>query len=131
MMDIPLAEIDWSVLLVSRLATIMIVILFVFQMSLMLSHYWWRIIPLRREMGADTKVLAPPVGWTFAYHLLVTIIFTIVGIGVAQAAYFESPGTVFSYVAPFLTLALTVVVNRFTKYYFRDINRVYRDHFRR
>lgn len=131
MMDIPLNEIDWSVVLVLRMLIVVSVMVFLLQMSIMLSHYWWRIMPLRQEMDdLDRRLVAPPVGWTFTYHLLVTIILGIVGIGIVQAAYHESQATVFSYIGAPLILTLTFVVNRFTKYYSQVLNDRYRDRFR-
>lgn len=121
-------EFDWGWVSAFRLFTVLVLICFIYQMAIMLSHYWFRIIPLRREIDPQMQVLAPPILWTFAYHLLVALTFGVVGIAMVQALYKGSPGTVFAFAAPFLLGALTVVVNRFSKYYSQTLSTEYRRH---
>ena len=115
------AEFSWDATNIFRLFTVLAVMAFLFRMVTMMSYYWHRIIPLRKEM--DKRVLiAPPIGWTFTYHLLVTAFIGLAGAGMVQAVYNGSPWTIFTFVAPFLIIALTVVVGQFVKYYSQNLN---------
>jgi hypothetical protein len=114
---------------VMRAITVILIAVCVLQMVMLLSHYWHRVMPMRKRMKEQDRhsvifVLAPPPFWTFSYHLLVTGIFTFSGIGITQSllAVPARPPTVFTYAAPFLFGGMTMVISKFTEFYSEAIN---------
>lgn len=114
----PLADIEWDFVTCWRILTMVLILVFVIQMTVMLSHYWHWLMPLRRDIEqGEGNVIAPPIGWTFAYHLVVTIILTVVGVGMGQSVYYDNDPTLFTFTGPLMLGALMVVTNRFLNYY--------------
>lgn len=120
----PIAEVDWTFVNIWRCVTIVLICAFVLQMFSMLSHYWHWLMPLRRDLEHERgpgAVVAPPVVWTFAYHVLITVTMVVTGIGLAQSTLYANSPTLFTYVAPGLLVAFMVIVNRFLKYYSKNL----------
>lgn len=130
-MNEALADINWDLTNCFRLAAVLIEILLVMQFAFMLSHYWWRIIPLRKENG---DVLAPPIRWTFAYHIIVALIIASILVSTCQRIVFDGRATIGTWINPLLCLALWITVRAFTKYYSVDLGDAAgpdSDHYRR
>lgn len=126
-MNATFAQIDWTTANCFRLATLIIQTVLLMEMVLMLSHYWWRMMPLRRKI----KVLAPPIGWAFAYHVVVTVLVATIWISTFQRLAFDNVhSTVGTYLNPVISLALWIVTRQFLRYYSKDLNQAEQDHFR-
>lgn len=120
-------QIDWTVPNCFRLATLIIQTGLLMEFVLMLSHYYWRVIPIRKEV----KVAAPPVRWTFAYHIVVTLMIGSIWISTFQRLAYDNVHSTFgTFANPVLSAALWIVVRQFIKYYAKDLNRAEEDHFR-
>ena len=119
----PISEIDWDLVAALRTLSATLILVFLFQMAVMLSHYWHWMMPLRKEIEQDEErtLVAPPVVWTFSYHVLITLIMGLFSLGLMQNVLMESKSTVTTFVFPALIAALTLVANRFTKYYSQNL----------
>jgi len=114
---------QWSDVEVVRTVFLSFSALAILQQVIMASHYWWRIIPLRKTLrhpgasGSPVAVLAPPIVWTFCYHLIVLgyLVWTSAGTYLAMANGFPHSPTV--YFGPVLALGAALVTNRFMSYY--------------
>lgn len=121
----PITEVDWTFVNIWRCVTITMVVLFVVQMFSMLSHYWHWLMPLRRDLEHERgpgAVIAPPVAWTFAYHVAITVTMVVIGIGMAQSTLSNNEPTLFTFMGPVLMAAFMVIVNRFLKYYSKSLS---------
>lgn len=114
-----ISEIDWTAANCFRLATVVLQTVLVLQFAMMLSHYYWRIIPLRKQHS----VLAPPIRWTFAYHLIVAVYLATTAISNFQRVAFDRSThvTLSTWLSPLISLALIVVIGRFVKYYSEEL----------
>jgi hypothetical protein len=122
----PISDVDWTLLNLWRVFAVTLVCLVVLQMALMLSHYWHYLMPLRKEISTDVRIVAPPVGWTFAYHVVWTLLLTLIGISISQSLLLANRPTIFIFAAPVLFVALSVIVANFQKYYTRSLREGYR-----
>ena len=105
-----------------RLGSAILIGVCAFQMLLLLANYWHNIMPLRREIG-ENEILAPPVGWTFAYHLIVFLLLVSMCVSRIQLILSDSQIVTFStFTTPVLAVALYVVTSKFQKYYSRDLH---------
>lgn len=127
-MQVTIAEIDWGVVSFLRLASIFLQVVFLMEMVMLLSHYWWRIIPLRREV-VTRKILAPPVVWTFCYHLFVAVWALSTVISQTQRLVTNDEPTVSTYVNPLIVLFGLITIRMFLRYYSETLNREERQHF--
>lgn len=109
---------DWVTL--SRLVTAGILMFAAFEMLLMLAYYRQRILPLRRKIG-EGEILAPPAGWTFAYHVVVFGWLIALIVTRLQLIAQEAPPNLITYVGPPLALAMLVVISKFQNYYARNL----------
>lgn len=116
-----LNQVDLTTANVLRLLTIGLLVIAILEMVMMLSHYYWRIMPLRREVGEE--VVAPPVGWTFAYHLAVTALLVNNAVGRTQEVLLDLRPTLATWCSPVILIGLMVVANRFLGYYSKALGR--------
>lgn len=124
-----LADINWDAANCFRLATVIIQTMLVLEFMMLLSHYHWRISTLRKELD-EGRVIAPPVRWTFAYHIVVTFIVTLTDISTMQRLVFNAKPTLSTWLIPVASLALLVVVKKFVEYYSDRLNEAeHDDHF--
>lgn len=127
-MDQVLIHIEWNAANIFRLSGIFITAMLLLEMAVMMSHYWWRMMPLRRELGEH--VVAPPVGWTFCYHLGVFAFIVCTSIATGQRMVTAADPTLATWTTPPLGLFLYVVVRKFMRFYSEDLNRAERRHLR-
>ena len=128
-MEVTVAEIDWGVVSFFRLASIFIQVVFLMEMVMLLSHYWWRIIPLRKEVVAR-KVLAPPVIWTFCYHLFVTLWAMSTVVSQTQRLVTNDDPTVGTYLNPMIMLFGLITIRMFVRYYSQTLTREEHERYR-
>lgn len=114
---------DW--LLVSRVFTAVTLGFAVFEMLLMMVYYRQRILPLRHKIS-EGEIIAPPAGWTFAYHAVVFgWLLTLIGTRL-QSIDRHAPSNFFDYVGPLLAVAMLVVIGKFQNYYGQNLRRAER-----
>ena len=94
----------------------------VYQIVVMLSYYRERVIPIRKNVS---NVIAPPIIWTFAYHVAVCILLIAVGGGFVHNAILDRPGNVLAWFGPVIVIAMTVILNNFVKFYGQTLNEEY------
>lgn len=87
-----------------------------FESLLLLAYYWQSIVPIRRMVG-EQGVLAPPIRWTFLYHLNVFVTILLMIATLLTLMKEDAPAGFVTYIAPFVAVSLAIVVGRFTKYY--------------
>lgn len=122
--DLPgtaLDQIVWNLPNVFRLLALGAVVICLLSQAMLLSHYWLRVMPLREEIRGN-EVVAPPVYWTFGYHLIVGLLVLFVGLGIGQSAVRNAPPTVLTFAAPVLIFGLSVTVHFFVRYYSDSLN---------
>lgn len=129
-MDETLSNIDWTAANAFRIVSLILLGVGIMEMVMMMSHYWWRIIPLRKEV-TEHKIVAPPVVWTFCYHIAVAATLVIEFITKFQLVIFGGPDTASTWLSPVVTLLLVVSVHFFAKYYSDSLNHEQWDRFRR
>lgn len=106
-----------------RLATLLLLSGVIIEMVLLISHYVHSIMPMRKEVRSG-RLLAPPPGWTLAYHVLVTLWLVQTCVGLGQRISQEGiKSTWATFTAPFLALALIIVVWKFQRYYSANLRR--------
>jgi hypothetical protein len=118
-----ISEVHWDVANCFRLLTVLVYAALTLEMVLMISHYWWRIIPLRKS---GMRILTPPIRWTFAYHIVVASMVATTCISVMQRISFKehTPATLSTWISGPLGIAMMVVVHEFVQFYSRDINQL-------
>lgn len=122
-------HIQWDAVNIMRLLAIIITCVAAMEMVMMMSYYYWRLMPLRKAVG-DGVVVAPPVVWTFAYHGFVTALLLVDAISKLQAILMGNKATVSTWLAPVVLIGLTVVTNRFQRYYAKTLSKAEWDHLR-
>jgi hypothetical protein len=122
-----LIDIEWNAPNLFRLATLLSMAWLLLEQAMLLSHYWHRIIPLRRT---NPNLLAPPIVWTFALHLWTASLILLIAIGVGSRLVFNDRATFTTYAMPIAAVVGIVIISQFVKYYSKALNRAEHDRLR-
>lgn len=106
----------WTLANIVRSVNVTVLTACILQMAMMMSHYYWWLIPLRKEIG-ESKMLAPPVGWTLAYHGCVGTLLVALAITQVQGLWADAPGNFLTYTTTPLGLVFGFVVSQFLRFY--------------
>lgn len=118
------ADVTWDLPNILRAASSLLLLVCVSEILGFLWVYWRKIVPMRQRI-AEGRVLAPPVYWTFGYHLLVAGIFlnsAVARIQILAGPHADTvPATLSTYTTPVLAGLLIVVLRKFHHYYYRTL----------
>lgn len=116
-------DVDWADLV--RGFTLVVLVLTAFEMLMMMAYYRQSILPKRRKI-AEGEILAPPAGWTFAYHVMVLGLLCVLIVTRYQLIRQDAPANLITYVQPIPAVAMLVVIGKFQNYYGQNLRRAER-----
>lgn len=86
------------------------------ELVVLLAYYWRTVIPMRQEIRKG-KVLAPPAGWSFAYHVCVLCMVLLAILERLEFAHHDAPVNSGTFAYPILCVVLWIVSRKFHSNY--------------